>query len=111
MQSAEDLDLSAPVVYAIQLLCILQPIGASLEARLLELGVHAGVAVPFPCFRRSAWSRRTVEREIHGPRTACETVCSYENIKEGMVVLVQYTGFYRYVATILNGFDVKVPNV
>ena len=30
--------------------------------------------------------------------------------KQGMVVLVQYIGFYRYIATILNGFDVKVPD-
>ena len=29
--------------------------------------------------------------------------------KEGMTVLIQYIGFYRYVATILNGFDVQVP--
>ena len=29
--------------------------------------------------------------------------------KSGAMVLVQYIGFYRYIATILNGFDVQVP--
>lgn len=27
----------------------------------------------------------------------------------GTTAVVQYVGFYKYVATILNGFDVKVP--
>ncbi|KIW53591.1 hypothetical protein PV05_09148 [Exophiala xenobiotica] len=29
--------------------------------------------------------------------------------KNGAMVLVQYIGWYRYIATILNGFDVQVP--
>lgn len=29
--------------------------------------------------------------------------------KSGAMVLVQYIGYYRYVATILNGFNVQVP--
>lgn len=28
---------------------------------------------------------------------------------QGVTAVVQYVGFYRYVSTILNGFDAKVP--
>lgn len=29
--------------------------------------------------------------------------------KQGLTALIQYVGFYKYVSTILNGFDCKVP--